>query len=66
MLITDTGKIICPQCEVAQDVLAYTPLKQLNPNDTNPIIKCRNCRHVFSPKMGEVPQKESEIDIFGK
>ncbi len=48
-LFTDKGKIICPQCELEQDVLAFTPLKNLLPDETAEIIKCRNCRFVFAP-----------------
>lgn len=50
-LITNEGKVVCPQCEVAQDLLAYTKLKNLNPTDCADIIKCKLCRHVFAPNQ---------------
>jgi hypothetical protein len=48
-IITDSGKIRCPQCHKEQDVLAYVRLKNLAPNESVDIIKCRLCRHIFAP-----------------
>ncbi len=48
-VFTNEGKIRCPQCEVVQDVLAYVPLKNLLPEETAEIIKCKLCRFVFAP-----------------
>lgn len=48
-LFTDKGKVICPRCNLAQDILAYVRLENLNPQECEQIIKCRNCRYVFAP-----------------
>lgn len=51
MTIFKGTKIICPQCEETQDLLAYTPLSQIKKYQefTTPILKCRLCKHVFAP-----------------
>lgn len=43
------SKMKCPQCELEQDILFYTRLKQVDEEATYPIYKCKNCRHVFAP-----------------
>lgn len=41
----------CPRCKKLHDVLAYTPLEQIEEfaDETNAIVKCPNCRWFFSP-----------------
>lgn len=62
-LFTTEGKIKCPQCQQEQDVLAFTPLKNLLPEETAEIIKCRNCRFVFAPmpKFLSISSENDEI-----
>ena len=53
-LFTDEGLVVCPQCEVPQNILEYTHLKHLNKEETAPIIKCRRCRFVFAPLLDKL------------
>ena len=48
-LYTSDGKLICPNCNEAQDILSYTPLKQKQAKFTLRVIKCKKCRFVFAP-----------------
>jgi hypothetical protein len=41
----------CPRCRVLHDILAYTPMGQIESfvKETNPVYKCPKCRWIFSP-----------------
>lgn len=42
--------ILCPKCEVAQDILAYQSLHFVDKYAEHlvPVMKCRRCRHTFA------------------
>lgn len=43
-------KITCPKCEVAQDILRFTPLQTSEKYADQVIVplKCKLCNHVFA------------------
>lgn len=45
-------EMLCPKCESWQDILAYKnpDVVRKYANTLNPIVKCMNCRHLFSPR----------------
>jgi hypothetical protein len=54
-LLTNDGKLICPQCGEPQNILAFTPLniaKGWFASECMQILKCKLCRHLFAPKPG--------------
>lgn len=57
-LVTFEG-MICPRCEVRQNILAFTRLQQFGDyeSQTAPLYKCKLCRAVFAP----LPEK---LDII--
>lgn len=48
-IITSDGKMICPRCEKAQDILSYKALKLYGEYNCAAIYKCSSCRAVFAP-----------------
>ncbi len=48
-IIDKEGKMICPRCEMAQDILRYKALKTYNDYNCAAIYKCANCRAIFAP-----------------
>lgn len=47
--IIQDGKMVCPRCELAQDILAYKALQLYGDYACAAIYKCPNCRAVFAP-----------------
>ena len=48
-IIDKNGKMICPRCELGQDILCYKALKMYGDYNCAAIYKCPNCRAVFAP-----------------
>jgi rubredoxin len=49
--LVNTEGMICPRCEVRQNLLAFTRLKQYEKyeSQTAPLYKCKLCKLVFAP-----------------
>lgn len=48
-IINSEGKMICPRCEVPQDILSFKALKTYGDYSCASIYKCSLCRAVFAP-----------------
>lgn len=47
-------RVRCPRCDSLQEIDQYAQLERIaaHMDDLNVVLKCRVCRHVFSPKIG--------------
>ncbi len=51
-IVSPSGKIICPRCEVPADLLSYKTLQIPEgkyADQCAQILKCENCKFVFAP-----------------